>query len=49
LIDDASGIGTQLMHADANRDGAPDFVVANKRGAFVFLTQKSAAKTGGKK
>lgn len=49
LIDDASGIGTQLMHADANRDGAPDFVVANKRGAFVFLSQKSAAKAAGKK
>lgn len=44
LIDDASGIGTQLQFADANRDGVPDFVIGNKRGAFVLLSQKSPAK-----
>ena len=39
-IDDASGIGVQLMLADANGDGRPDIVTANKRGTFVFLSQK---------
>lgn len=35
-IDDASGIGTQFTVADVNGDGAPDIVVSNKRGVFVF-------------
>lgn len=35
LIDDNSGIGTQLAVADLNQDGKPDTVVANKRGVFV--------------
>jgi hypothetical protein len=38
LIDDASGIGTQLTVGDANRDGIPDIVIGNKRGTFVFLS-----------
>ncbi len=42
-IDDASGIGTQFMNADVNGDGRPDFITANKRGTFVFLSQKSPA------
>ena len=37
LIDDASGVGTQVMAGDINGDGKPDVVVGNKRGAFVFL------------
>ncbi len=36
LIDDASGVGTQVMAGDINGDGKPDVVVGNKRGAFVF-------------
>ncbi len=36
LIDDNSGVGTQVTVADLNRDGKPDVVTANKRGAFVF-------------
>ena len=43
-IDNASGIGVQLVVADANGDGRPDIVSANKRGTFVFLSEKSAAK-----
>ena len=44
LIDDASGIGVQLVLADANADGRPDIVSANKRGTFLFLSEKSSAK-----
>jgi hypothetical protein len=39
-IDDASGIGVQLVVADANGDGRPDIVSANKRGTFVFISEK---------
>lgn len=38
-IDDASGIGVQLGVTDANGDGRPDIVSANKRGTFVFISQ----------
>jgi len=37
LIDNNSGIGTQVVAADVNRDGLPDIVVGNKRGTFVHL------------
>ena len=37
LIDDASGVGTQLAVGDVSGDGRPDVVIGNKRGAFVFV------------
>ncbi|MFM1770026.1 MAG: hypothetical protein RJA22_2555 [Verrucomicrobiota bacterium] len=37
LIDNDSGIGTQVVAADVNGDGKPDVVVGNKKGAFVHL------------
>jgi hypothetical protein len=37
LIDDNSGVGTEVMAGDVNGDGKPDVIVGNKRGAFVFL------------
>ncbi len=37
LIDDASGVGTQVVAVDLDGDGHMDIVVANKKGAFVFL------------
>jgi hypothetical protein len=43
-IDDASGIGVQLVLADANRDGRPDIISANKRGTFLFLSQPAKAR-----
>jgi hypothetical protein len=35
LIDDNSGVGTQVTAADVNGDGKPDVVVGNKKGLFV--------------
>jgi hypothetical protein len=43
LIDNASGVGVQLVTADVNGDGRPDIVSANKRGTFVFLSGNTAA------
>lgn len=40
LIDNASGVGTQVVAGDINGDGLPDVVVGNKRGAFVLLQEK---------
>lgn len=37
LIDDNSGVGTQVTAGDINGDKKPDVLVGNKRGAFVFL------------
>jgi hypothetical protein len=38
LIDDASGVGTQLVVMDANADDRPDIVTSDKRGTHVFLS-----------
>jgi hypothetical protein len=37
LVDDASGVGTQLVAGDVDGDRRVDLVVANKRGVFLFL------------
>lgn len=37
LIDDDSGVGTQVTAGDVNGDQLPDIVVGNKKGTFVFL------------
>jgi len=37
LVDNSSGVGTQVMAGDINGDKLPDIVVGNKRGAFVFI------------
>ncbi len=42
LIDDASGVGTQVVATDVNADGLPDIVVGNKRGTFVHLHEKKS-------
>jgi hypothetical protein len=40
LIDNESGVGTQVVAGDVNGDGLPDIVVGNKRGTFVHLQEK---------
>ncbi len=39
LIDNKSGVGTQIMVKDLNQDGKPDVLTASKLGAFVFLNE----------
>ena len=39
LIDNDSGVGRQIGLADVNGDGAPDFVIGNKKGTFVFANE----------
>jgi hypothetical protein len=39
LVDDQSGVGTQVVADDVNEDGLTDIVLANKKGAFVFLQE----------
>ncbi len=39
LIDNDSGIGTQVVAGDINGDKLPDVVVGNKKGTFVHIQQ----------
>jgi hypothetical protein len=40
LVDDLSGVGTQVVAGDLNKDGFPDIIVGNKRGTFAFLQER---------
>jgi len=44
LIDDNSGVGTQVWVADVTGDGRPDVVVGNKKGVFVHTQQRAEAR-----
>jgi len=44
LIDNDSGVGTQVSVTDMNGDGLGDVLVGNKHGQFVFIQEKP--KTG---
>ncbi len=37
LIDDASGVGVQIVAIDVTQDGKPDVLTASKLGIFVFI------------
>jgi hypothetical protein len=37
LIDNDSGVGTQITAGDLNGDGLPDVIVGNKKGSCVFI------------
>ncbi len=41
LVDDDSGVGTQVTAGDVSGDGLPDIVVGNKKGAFVFVQERT--------
>ena len=47
LIDDESGVGTQVVATDINGDGKPDIVVGNKRGTFVHLQNLGSGGSSG--
>jgi hypothetical protein len=38
MIDNNSGVGTQVAAADLNSDGVPDVIVGNKKGIFLHLS-----------
>jgi hypothetical protein len=40
LVDEQSGVGTQVVAGDVDGDELVDIVVANKKGAFVFLQER---------
>ena len=40
LVDDDSGVGTQVVVADANGDGLPDVLTSNKKGLYLHLRQR---------
>lgn len=40
LVDNDSGVGTQVAATDVNGDKLPDIIVGNKKGAFVFLQRR---------
>ncbi len=40
LIDANSGVGTQVVVGDVNKDGLPDLVVGNKKGTYVHLQER---------
>ena len=42
LIDNDSGVGTQVVAGDVSGDGRPDVVVSNKKGSFLFLQRTEA-------
>ena len=42
LIDDDSGVGTQVMACDVNKDGKGDVVVGNKKGQFILIQEPGA-------
>jgi len=48
LLDNDSGVGTQLAVRDTNGDGRPDIVTANKKGTHVFTQSSNGEKTPAK-
>ncbi|HVY69165.1 MAG TPA: VCBS repeat-containing protein [Verrucomicrobiae bacterium] len=40
LIDNDSGVGTQVLVADINGDKLPDVIVGNKKGTFIHIHSK---------
>src|SRR5436309_686524 len=41
LINNNSGLGTQIVTADMNGDGTPDVLTTARKGAFIFFNELS--------
>jgi len=41
LVSNVSGLGTQIVAGDLNKDGLPDVVVGNKRGTYAYLQSRT--------
>jgi hypothetical protein len=39
MVDDDSGVGTQVAATRLNDDDIPDVIVGNKKGTFIFLSR----------
>jgi len=48
-VDADSGVGTQFVVTDINKDGFPDIITSNKKGVFVFIQQRVRRKIENKK
>src|SRR5439155_365288 len=46
LIHNRSGVGSMVLTADLNKDGAPDIMVATDRGGFIFWNRPGAGRRG---
>lgn len=44
LINNRSGVGSQFTVTDLNKDGAPDIVISDVKGTFVFWNQMHATR-----
>jgi hypothetical protein len=40
LVDNDSGVGTQITARDLNGDGKPDLISSNKKGLSIFIQQR---------
>jgi hypothetical protein len=43
LIDDDSGVGTQIVAVDLNGDGRPEILTSNRKGVHVFSNSTGSA------
>ena len=49
LVHNRSGVGSSVLAADVNKDGAMDIITATKLGIFAFLnTRRAAPPRGGR-
>jgi hypothetical protein len=39
LIDNHSGVGTQIVATDMNGDGTPDVLTTARKGTFIFFNE----------
>jgi hypothetical protein len=49
LIDTHSGVGSDLLATDLNKDGVVDIVTSTRFGTFIYWGQAKRASVGAKK